>query len=313
MGATCNPYPSDPSKNLYPLQGYGFSRVRVRVEKKLAVVYPCRALFIYAATVCLFVGDPRIRSSAQTYQALENILSYSPSKNNAATYRQLDTLYHTVLASAHSNDKRENEVLMDILCLITTTQRPLSQAAITQLLMIEEAFGVFIESALNSLQSVISVPDDHFQPIQIFHASFPDFLSDSARSQQYHLIPKGSHHFLAKKCLQNLTDSLLKDNICRLADQNVHVSKADTTQLSQALHYACIYWIFHFLEVDEPNTLDGMVIYVFEKLALRWIECMSLLGKLDVAVRMLRSLENTQFVRESSFNFQLSAHYSSGL
>jgi hypothetical protein len=255
-------------------------------------------LFIYAATVCLFVGDPRIRSLAKTYQALKNILSYSPSGSNAASYRQLDTLYHTVLASAHSDDKRENQILMDVLCTIITTQTPLSQVAITELLAITESFSVLVESALNSLHSVISIPDDNFQPIQIFHASFPDFLSDSARSQQYHLVPKVSHHFMAKWCLEHLTRSLIKDNICGLDNKNIHVSNVDTTNLSQAFQYACTYWIFHLLEAETLGPLDVMVTSFLEKLALMWVECMSLLGRLDMAVKMLKKLGNTQLVRD---------------
>jgi hypothetical protein len=260
-------------------------------------------LFIYAATVCLFVGSSRIQSSARTCRALDIILLHRTSNNhfNGASYRELDALYHTVLASASSKDERENEVLKDVLCLLTITQTPLSQTAITELLKMQ-MLSHFVESAVNSLQSVISVPHDDHQPLQIFHASFPDFLSDEKRSNDNYLNPKKSHYFLAQKSLEYLRDNLLQDNICGLNDKNTHVSELDTNQLSQALQYACSYWMFHFLEVEEPSNLNDLVTNFFEKLALRWIECMSLFGKLELAVRMLRSLGNTHFVREFFLN-----------
>jgi hypothetical protein len=254
-------------------------------------------LFIYAATVCLFVGSSRIQSSAGTCRALDVILLQrtSDKTGHGASYRELDALYHTVLASAGSENDRN--VLKDVLCLIITTQTPLSQNAIAELLK-KQTLSYFVESAVKSLQSVISVPHNDDQHIQIFHASFPDFLMDKKRSGENYLDPKQSHHFLAQKSLEYLRDSLLKDNICGLTKKNTHVSEANTSQLSQALQYGSIYWIFHFLEAKETSNLDGLVRNLLENLALRWIECMSLFGRLDIAVKMLKMLGNTQSVRD---------------
>ncbi|KAF5367685.1 hypothetical protein D9758_009894 [Tetrapyrgos nigripes] len=254
-------------------------------------------LFIYAATACLFVADPRIQNPDSTQKALRDILSYSasnPTPGNEASHGELDALYCTVLSSAHRDDK-ENEILKNVLHLITTAQTPLSQTAIAELLPIDIS-SRFLQSTLSSLQSVISVPANHSQPIQIFHASFPDFLSDKDRSKTYHHTPKESHSILAKKCLEYLNGHLDK-NICRLQDKNVHVSQANTVgHISEALQYACMYWITHYLEASDKSTLHELINKFFEKWVLQWAECMSLLGRLDIVVKMLHNLKRAQFV-----------------
>ncbi|KAF5333909.1 hypothetical protein D9758_017931 [Tetrapyrgos nigripes] len=254
-------------------------------------------LFIYAATACLFIADPRIQSLGSTQKALRDILSYSasnPTPGNEASYRELDALYCIVLSSALHNDE-ENEVLKNVLHLITTAQTPLSQTAIAELLQINIS-SILLERTLSSLQSVISVPANHSQPIQIFHASFPDFLSDPIRSKEYHHAPKESHSILANKCLEYLKGHLVQ-NICGLQDKNVHVSQATIAgNISEALQYACMYWITHYLEASDKDTLHELMNKFFKKWVLQWTECMSLLGRLDIVVKMLRNLERAQFV-----------------
>ncbi|KAF5337789.1 hypothetical protein D9758_016297 [Tetrapyrgos nigripes] len=241
-------------------------------------------LFIYAATACLFVADPRIQSPDSTQEALRDILSYSasnPIPGNEASHRELDALYHTVLSSAY-RDNKGNET-------------SLSRTAVAELLQIKTS-TLSLETTLSSLQSVISVPANHSQPIQIFHASFPDFLSDPIRSEEYHHAPKESHSILANKCLEYLNGHLV-ENICGLQDKNVHVSQATIAgNISEALQYACMYWITHYLEASDKDTLHELMNKFFKKWVLQWTECMSLLGRLDIVVKMLRNLERAQFV-----------------
>ncbi|KAF5337548.1 hypothetical protein D9758_016665 [Tetrapyrgos nigripes] len=282
---------------------------KIRTEKEIPAGWPSGdqlnrlldlsgKLFIYAATACSFIGNPRFLAP-QTREALKDILSYSashPNANNEASYKELDTLYSAVLVSACGDNWNgmENEILKNILRLLIAAHTPLSQTAIAQLLKIKP-LSSRLQSALSSLQSVISVPNHSLQPIQIFHASFPDFMSDHDRSKEYHLTPQESHCFLAKKCLDYL-DHLSK-NCCHLQSKNVHVSQADTVAyISKPLQYACTYWIAHYLAAADKSSLQEPVKKFFKEHALCWIECMSLLGKLEVAVKMLRTLGNAQSV-----------------
>ncbi|THU84641.1 hypothetical protein K435DRAFT_971061 [Dendrothele bispora CBS 962.96] len=220
----------------------------IRTEKHISEPWPTEVqleklldlsglLFIYAATVCLFVSDPNIPNDT-TQRALDTILSYNAKDlRNEASYKRLDELYAGILAAAY--EKNGTGTMQNILRVIVAAQTPLSRTAIAELLELETqsiAFG----KALSSLRSVISVPDDSSQPVKIFHASFPDFLFDSIRSgQTHHIAPEESHRFLAEKCLEFLAHLLTKDNICGLKDKNKRASKADIrAHIPETLDYA---------------------------------------------------------------------------
>lgn len=248
-------------------------------------------LFIYAATVCLFVGDPTTPTNT-TQAALGTILSYnSTKKTSSRSYTSLDELYTVILSGAYK--KTGKDFMQDVLRVIVVSQTALSEIAIRQLLnpAADSAEIVDLARALISLRSVILIPNDISQPVQIFHASFPDFLADSSRSHDHHLSTQQSHQFLAYQCLKLLAHLLSKD-ICQLRHKNEQGSQADTKKyISEALEYACINWITHYLESEDLTVLEKLIDIFFQQLALHWVECMALIGKLDIAVSMLQKLE----------------------
>ncbi|THU92715.1 WD40 repeat-like protein, partial [Dendrothele bispora CBS 962.96] len=280
---------------------------KIRTKKRIQELWPTKVqleklldlsglLFIYAATVCLFVGDPDIPNDT-TQNALDTILSYdAKDPSSEASYKSLDVLYTGILAAAY--EKSGTETTQKMLRVIVAAQTPLSRTAIAELLKLSPR-GIELGKALLSLRSVISVPDDSSQPVKIFHASFPDFLFDPTRSgQKHHLAPGKSHRFLAEKCLEMLARLLTKDNICGLKDKNERASQVDIrTHIPETLDYACTNWIFHFLQTKDIGTLEQQAAQFFEeRQVLHWIECMSLLGRLDVALKMLRKIEHSATV-----------------
>jgi hypothetical protein len=61
--------------------------------------------------------------------------------------------------------------------------------------------------------------------------------------------------------------------------------------LPLSLQYACCYWISHVLQSDgEFVGLDKILHFLHEHF-LRWLEVLSLLGKLALAMSALRSFE----------------------
>ncbi|KAK7461664.1 hypothetical protein VKT23_008091 [Stygiomarasmius scandens] len=210
-------------------------------------------LFIYAATVCLFISSPDIPNS-MTQDALNAVLSYNAKDSgNEASYMTLDGLYAGILTAACEKSGKED--MQKILCVIVAAQTPLCQTTIAQLLKLPPQ-SIRVRKTLSSLQSVTSVPDDNLLPVKIFHASFPDFLFDRTRSgPEHHLDAGEAHQFLAEKCLELLSGWLTKDNICGLKDKSKKVSEADIkTHIPEALEYACTNWISHFLQSKDTGT-----------------------------------------------------------
>ncbi|THU92719.1 hypothetical protein K435DRAFT_671661, partial [Dendrothele bispora CBS 962.96] len=285
----------------------------IRTEKHISEPWPTEVqlkklldlsglLFIYAATVCLFVSDPDIPNDT-TQRALDTILSYNVKDlRNEASYKRLDELYTGIMAAAY--EKNGTETMQNILRVIVAAQTPLSRTAIAELLELETQ-SIALGKALSSLRSVISVPDDSSQPVKIFHASFPDFLFDSIRSgQTHHIAPEESHRFLAEKCLELLAHLLTKDNICGLKDKNERASQAEIrSHIPETLDYACTNWIFHFLQTKDTGSLNQQATQFFgERQVLHWIECMSFLGKLDVALKMLHKMEHSATVSHATWS-----------
>ena len=92
-----------------------------------------------------------------------------------------------------------------------------------------------------------------------------------------------------------MENMLVKDDICGLGNETTLNSSIDNStvkqHISDALEYACTFWVSHVAEVEDWSLLNGKLVKFFDVQVLRWIECMSLLGKLGVAVSSLRKLE----------------------
>jgi hypothetical protein len=61
---------------------------------------------------------------------------------------------------------------------------------------------------LLAVQSLLLIPGDDDQPIQLFHTSLRDFLTSQARSESYYINPSIQHALLAIDCLQCLTNDV---------------------------------------------------------------------------------------------------------
>jgi hypothetical protein len=104
-------------------------------------------------------------------------------------------------------------------------------------------------------------------------------------------------------------NSSLKENICNLDGRppNDSIPKETiSTHVSEGLAYACMYWVSHLTSVREEdiqnaNDVHKLMDEFLRDHILHWMECLSLLGQLDVAVRSLRMIEGWALVRELFF------------
>ena len=62
-------------------------------------------------------------------------------------------------------------------------------------------------------------------------------------------------------------------------------------EISDYLDYACCSWAFHFTHADHSNGSDTLKDF-FERHLLRWMDCLSILGKLEIAMDSLLKLRN---------------------
>ena len=92
---------------------------------------------------------------------------------------------------------------------------------------------------LLAVQSLLLIPGDDDQPIQLFHTSLRDFLTTQARSESYYINPSVQHALLAIDCLQCLTTDV-EQNFFDTAGQR----------------YACCHWPHHICLAFEEQRQD---------------------------------------------------------
>jgi hypothetical protein len=248
-------------------------------------------LFIYAATVCRYVGTKG--SNPMVY--LDKVLKYQK-----ATFSQLDRIYLPVLdqlLTEQEDDDKEMwlQEFREVVGSIVVLESPLSIASLSRLLQVPQEE---IKCRLDSLHSVLSVSDSEHVPIRLLHLSFRDFLVDPQKKgkSSFWVDERSTHKKLASYCLELMSGpSGLHQDMCSLSAPGIRRDEIDEAKvaasLSPDLQYACRYWITH-LQHGKQDIVDGDKTQLFlQKHLLHWLEAMSLMRELGRCYGLLNSLQ----------------------
>jgi hypothetical protein len=251
------------------------------------------ALFIYAATVVKFVDD-RGHSPERRLEALIK----STTKTTAVGLQMLDSLYMEVLRIAvtdahnHVVDEDLAKRMQHVVGAVVLLQVPVSVQTLSRILDLNPKD---VQLALDGVAAMLLIPSsDSNDPIRIFHPSFPDFLLDPKRCSDTRFgVHAGMLHTqLTRQCMVIMNTSLHYD-MCDLRDPSVQ--NAEVKDLSERigcyilpeLLYACKFWKAHLeLMIDDSPALAEIQSFVLTKL-LPWIECLSILFSISVALPAL--------------------------
>jgi len=213
----------------------------------------------------------------------------------------VDILYTQVLEQAfHGMDQDYYLHFKLVVGVVLLVFHPLSIKAISDLLK-KHSTQSRIYSTLRALHSLLLVPDNMNDPVQIFHKSFPDFLMDPERCTdiQFCVDPSFYHRVILLLCF-NVMKGELKKNICNL-DNYTPLSKVEdlparrAAYIGDALEYACRFWTTHLIK-----TIGGILIIeevqkeideFFTTCLLFWVEVLSLMGNLDIGVYALNDIQ----------------------
>ena len=253
-------------------------------------------LFIYASTVIKFIGSKYHLPTKR----LELILSHS---QGVAHEGGIDLLYTQILELAFQDaDPGEQDLysnFRNIVGAVLLVSHPLSRRDLSNLL---RNCGTLsdVSTALRFLHSMLNIPDSEDEPIQVFHKSFPDFLTDRRRckDERFFIDPVVHHEDLLLSCL-DLMKKRLKKNICDLDDYAVltevdDLSARRETCIGGSLEYACRFWARHLASVPGDGTDTGRVRRAmdefFAQRLLCWIEVLSIVGYLGVATHAINDV-----------------------
>ncbi|KAH7338723.1 hypothetical protein B0J17DRAFT_706067 [Rhizoctonia solani] len=167
----------------YLVEALGLMQQPPSLERIEQLARGSRNLFIYAATIVRYIHPDGISvdSSARLDSILAAIGTSKPAARNR--YKDLDHLYTTVLSTAFSNnlDEDEQDRMRRVLWKIVCAREPVTAATIATLTTLGEHQ---VWSALNSLQSVVHVPEDKTL-ISTLHALFPEYMLDKSQSSGF--------------------------------------------------------------------------------------------------------------------------------
>jgi len=251
--------------------------------------------FIYASTVVrLFTS----RNRTPTEQ-LDRIISIPQSTAHEGR-SGIDLLYTQVLEQVvDSMDMDIEEIysnLRTVVGAVILVLNPLSARGLSDLLGVPS-----ISTTLCSLHSLLLVPENTDDPIQAFHKSFPDFLTDPVRCKDKRFLvePAVHHAAILLSCL-NLMKKRLKKNICGLANHAVlsevkDLSACRKDHIGDALKYACCFWTKHLVMIPSSSScikeVEKGINQFFTTCLPYWIEVLALTGELGMGVYAINDVE----------------------
>ncbi|KAL3468698.1 purine and uridine phosphorylase [Aspergillus californicus] len=258
--------------------------VAIRHERSLSSDWPGRVnvqilvtmsvpLFIFAATIYRQFKDHNLDPE----QCLTEILKYQNQES------KLDGTYLPVLdrlVSKYSGTRQTQLVqeVQEVVGIIILLETPLSVASLSNLMGISMSS---INARLNSLHSVLDIPDHNTMPVRLFHLSFRDFLLDSNTRDRnlFWVDEKEMNQVLLTRCL-SLMRKNLKKNICDLKSYGTERRNIDPKSINDyllpELQYSCRYWTHHLAKSKNPPT-DQIYSFLQDHF-LHWMEVMSIMG-----------------------------------
>jgi hypothetical protein len=251
--------------------------------------------FIYASTVIKFVAS-------QTHTPTEQLsrITSLPQSTSHEGMSGINLLYTQVLEQVVDDvgdvDTKEFcSHFRTVVGAVLLVFNPLSVKALSDLLGVPGTSTI-----LHPLHSLLLIPDSTEDPVQIYHKSFPDFLTDPmlCKDQQFFVDPTFHHAELLLSCLSLMRERLRK-NICNLDDHAVlsavkYLSARRKDYIGDALEYACHFWTKHLLRIPSYSSRFEEILIGIDKFfttcLLFWIEVLSLMGSLDAGVYALNNI-----------------------
>jgi hypothetical protein len=260
-------------------------------------------LFIYVRTIVIYVSS----DVEDPVDQLADVLCANADRSSEQ-FAELDALYTQILTKALEGVGRSataQHQLRDLLASLVLVQENLPVAAVAALTGIKERQCKMI---LRCLSSVLLYEHTSHEPVRLMHPSFPDFLTHEGRCTDARCFVSSAkyHSLLALRCLKIMNEDLRRD-ICEL--WGCFLLNSDIPDLDQRLdrnvsvqlRYACKYWHVHVQSAGcfSPDLITALDIFCTRHL-LHWLELLSLMNEVHVALRDLPSLLIYLEVRPSS-------------
>ncbi|KAJ5343379.1 NACHT and WD40 domain protein [Penicillium brevicompactum] len=244
--------------------------------------------FIFAATICRVFEDPQ-------WDPLDSLTEILNNRNEKS---QLDGTYLPVLNRLlqQQREKQKEQLIQEfreVVGTIVILKYPLSIVSLSKLTGLSERR---IELRLDSLHSVILIPENKTMAVRPFHLSFGDFLLDPETRKKTPLWvdERETHQRLTTQCLS--VCQLLRRNICGLLSDGTQRVDIDIQTINHCLpaqlQYSCRFWAQHLIQSKDPNSALQDAFLFLRKHFLHWMEAMSILGVASEVIGVINMLQS---------------------
>jgi hypothetical protein len=244
-------------------------------------------LFIFVETLYEFLDDPDPES------LLNQVLGGTLGEANAELHR----LYATAIEARIRRDKEHFRLFIQAVIAVAT-HRSLPDKTLASLIGLEPRV---ISSWVDSLSSLLYRDASQNGAIRARHLSVIEFLTGPACPAEFRIDVQQANAQLGHRCIITMSEEL-EFNICEL--ETSCVPNADIQDLrgrvqdkiSDALQYSCMHWSSHLCSDSAPTRMEVSRLlgsFLTGAQLLYWLEVLSFMGKVLVAISALRLLKSS--------------------
>jgi hypothetical protein len=246
-------------------------------------------LFIFVETLYQLLDDPDPET------LLNQVLSGTLGEANAELHR----LYSTAIETRIRRNKDNFRLFIQAVVAVAT-YRPLPDKSLASLIGLEVRI---ISSWVDSLSSLLYRDGSESGGIRARHLSVMEFLTGPTCPPEFRVDLRHANAQLGHRCLIIMADEL-KFNICKLETScvpNANIEDLNDRvqeKISDALQYSCMHWSSHLCSNWAPprkEVSEHLDRFLTGAQVLYWLEVLSLLGKVPIAISALRLL-NASFM-----------------
>ncbi|KIM28349.1 hypothetical protein M408DRAFT_140228, partial [Serendipita vermifera MAFF 305830] len=252
-------------------------------------------LFIYIETIS------RILEISKDPDAPLDLILSGESRED---YSELHQLYSTAIASRVGQESDKFRSIVGALIAVAM-HRPLCDDTFAQL--VGEKPHV-VKAWVDDLGSVLYRDESQNGGIRVRHLTILEFLTGPSCPSELRVDLGQANQDLGVHCLKAM-EKELRFNICEMKTSYLPNSDvkglAEIVQqkVSDALQYSCLYWSHHVCfhsGVTSEEILKPLEAFFTGEKPLFWLEVLSVMGKVPVAISTLRQLKESKKYHKSS-------------
>ncbi|CAE6446644.1 unnamed protein product, partial [Rhizoctonia solani] len=257
-------------------------------------------VFLWATLAANYIKESHLPTLLRLKRLLKN--------QKSRVTDHFDALYTKVLKAVVLEDEDEvkDTYLRGISIILATSEREHLNIPemFHRLLIASRIDQLTLDYITKNLSPLLIIMEG--RRFRFYHSNFKDFIAQSSRSGDFFILPDRCEAELAACCFE-VMERDLRFNICELETSYLRNNEVPDLKLridshiGPALKYACTHWIEHFAAAPNEGLLESIRRFMEGPQLMYWIEALSLLGRIDVAISALSKLALLDLTRFSNW------------